>query len=65
MIGIKDNNTGKVIGVSHMPYRKKLCLTVDDGNVLIKYATFNNEESAEEFMRILAEFMGIENEVSE
>lgn len=48
------------IGISTMPYRKKLCLVVGEGNCLTKYATFNNDYSAHEFMDIFADFIGAE-----
>lgn len=48
------------IGVSTMPYRKKLCLVVEEGNTLTKYATFNNEEAAYAFMDIFCDFAGVE-----
>ena len=62
MIGYsKRSDNNKIsIGVSTMPYRKKLCLVVERGNTLTKYATFNNEEAAYEFMDIFAEFIGAE-----
>ena len=50
-------NRSIAIGVSIMPYRKKLCLVVEEGNTLTKYATFNNEQSAYEFMDIFADFI--------
>ena len=53
-------NRNITIGVSTMPYRKKLCLVVEEGNALTKYATFNNEYSAYEFMDIFADFIGVE-----
>lgn len=62
MVGL-SNKTGKrklTIGVSTMPYRKKLCLVVDEGNTRTKYATFNNEEAAHEFMDLFCDFMGVE-----
>ena len=43
-----------------MPYRKKLCLVVEEGNELTKYATFNNEKAAYAFMDLFADFMGVE-----
>lgn len=43
-----------------MPYRKKLCLVVEEGNTLTKYATFNNEEAAYAFMDLFCDFMGVE-----
>lgn len=48
------------IGVSTMPGRKKLCLVVEEGNELTKYASFNNDEAAYAFMDILADFIGAE-----
>lgn len=48
------------IGVSDMPGRKKLCLVVEEGNALTKYASFNNDEAAYAFMDILADFIGAE-----
>ncbi len=62
MVGI-GKCTGErklIIGVSEMPYRKKLCLVVEEGNTRTKYATFNNDESAYEFMDVFCDFMGIE-----
>ena len=62
MVGITKLNGDRklTIGVSPMPYRKKLCLVVEEGNTLTKYATFNNEESAYAFMDVFADFMGVE-----
>ena len=62
MVGItKRNGNRKItIGVSTMPYRKKLCLVVEEGNARTKYATFNNNESAYEFMDLFCDFMGVE-----
>ena len=62
MVGIKKLNGDRklTIGVSTMPYRKKLCLVVEEGNTLTKYATFNNEEAAYAFMDLFADFMGVE-----
>lgn len=36
---------------------KKPCLCITKGNVLTKYASFNSEEAAWEFMQLLAEFV--------
>ena len=62
MVGIskRAGNRKLTIGVSEMPYRKKLCLVVGEGNTLTKYATFNNEETAYKFMDLFADFMGVE-----
>lgn len=48
MVGITKRNGNRklTIGVSTMPYRKNLCLVVEEGNALTKYATFNNEKAA-------------------
>lgn len=48
------------IGVSAMPYRKKLCLVVEEGNTLTKYATFNNDEAAYAFMDLFCDFIGVD-----
>ena len=62
MVGITKRNGDRklTIGVSTMPYRKKLCLVVEEGNTITKYATFNNEEAAYEFMDLFADFTGVE-----
>lgn len=62
MVGISKRSGERklTIGVSTMPYRKKLCLVVEEGNTLTKYATFNNEESAYAFMDLFCDFMGVE-----
>jgi hypothetical protein len=62
MVGISKRTGGRklTIGVSTMPYRKKPCLVVEEGNTLTKYATFNNDESAYEFMDLFCDFMGVE-----
>ena len=52
------NGEDLVIGVEYnMPYRKKPCLVVMRGNAMVKYATFNNVYSAEEFMKIFQDFL--------
>jgi hypothetical protein len=62
MVGIKKRIGERklTIGVSSMPYRKKACLVVEEGNRLTKYATFNNDESAYEFMDLFCDFIGVE-----
>ena len=62
MVGISKRAGDRklTIGVSEMPYRKKLCLVVEEGNTLTKYATFNNEGAAYMFMDLFADFMGVE-----
>lgn len=44
--------------VDMKPARKKPCLCVIKGNVITKYASFNNEQSSDEFMDVLAQFTG-------
>lgn len=56
---LENKQSGIRIGVYDMPYRTKPCLCVQDGNRLTKYATFNNDLAANDFMEILAEFMGV------
>lgn len=59
MVGISKRcgNRQLTIGVSTMPCRKKLCLVVEEGNTLTKYAIFNNEEAAYKFMDLFCDFM--------
>ena len=57
MMVIKNEKTGVSIAATHMPFRKKMCLTIIEGNTETKYATFNNDEAAEEFMKKLVEFV--------
>ena len=63
---LKNTRTGVQIGVANLPNRKKPCLVVDTSQgctrfqkepCIIKYASFNNVFAAEQFMRILAEFV--------
>ena len=56
MIGFSNNHI--TIGIDAMPYRKKFCLVIQEGNSEIKYASFNNDEAAYEFMKKFAEFLG-------
>ena len=62
MVGISKLTDKRklTIGVACMPYRKKPCLVVQEGNELTKYASFNNDESAYEFMDLFCDFMGVE-----
>ena len=57
--GIRNDKEDITIGIDRMPYRKKLCLVVEHGNTETKYATFNNDEAAQEFMRIFAKLAQI------
>lgn len=62
MVGISKRvgNRKMTIGISEMPFRKKLCLVVEEGMTRTKYATFNNEEAAYAFMDAFCDFMGVE-----
>ncbi len=62
---LENNITGIRIGVYTLPQRTKPCLCVEKGNCLTKYATFNNDLAANDFMEILAEFVGARNEETE
>lgn len=54
------------IGAFRFPDRKKPLLCVQTGNEIVGYGSFHNDESAEEFMNILSEFVGaIEKEKGE
>lgn len=50
------------IAAMPFPYRKKKCLGIYDEhtNTWYKVATFNNDESAEDFMEYLARFCGVD-----
>ena len=58
---LTNTSTDVSIGVYDMPYRKKPCLAIREGNVLTKYASFNNDLAATEFMEKLRNFIGIED----
>ena len=62
MLGYKKQigNNEISIGIAHLPQRTKPCLVVQRGNVMTKYASFNNDYSAQEFMNIFAGFIGAE-----
>ena len=58
MFGFESANENILIGVSYLPRRKKPCLIIRKGNTITKYASFNDDQAAKEFMDILANFMG-------
>ena len=67
---LTNKKTGVNIGVMDMPGRKKPCLVVDTtkGRTkyypdpgIRKYASFDNDLAASEFMMILSEFVGAED----
>lgn len=49
------------IGACMFRNRKKPCLCVGKGNVIIVYGTFQDEECADEFMDELCEFLGVKD----
>ena len=68
---LKNSITGVRIGAMDLPGLKKPCLVVDTTkgttkyqhtNCIAKYASFNNDLAASEFMMILAEFVGANDE---
>lgn len=59
LFGIKNESLDMTVGVDVLPYRKKLCLVIQEGNTEIKYASFNNDESAREFMEKLVQIVGL------
>ena len=54
-IPVGDKRIG--IYAMKMPGRKKKCLVIHQGNTYTKYATFNNNEAADEFIDILAKLL--------
>lgn len=46
------------IGAFMFPDRKKPCLCVRKGSSIVIYGTFNNIESADNFMKELGDFLG-------
>lgn len=46
------------IGAYMLPNRKKPCICVNKGNQIAIYGTFNSIESADNFMKELADFLG-------
>lgn len=58
-IAITDGKI-KIVAETWTGMRKKPVLSVHSGNCAMKYASFNNEECARQFMEILCDFIGIE-----
>lgn len=52
------NSEDTKIGAYMFRDRKKPCICVQKGNQIMVYGTFNNIESADNFMNELAEFLG-------
>lgn len=63
-ISITDGET-KIGAENWSPLRKKPVLAVTKGNCATKYASFNSEKAAEEFMNILCAFIGIERRATD
>jgi hypothetical protein len=55
---IKSGDT--MIGYQMIPERKKPVLGIMEGNQYVVYGQFHDEQSAEEFMKKLADFFGVE-----
>ena len=53
-----SNKTDTKIGAYEFVDKKKPRLCVVKGNEIISYAVFNSKETAEDFMRELAQFLG-------
>lgn len=60
-----NNRTGMKIGVQNLPGLSRPCLVVQDNAQIVKYASFNNDFMADEFMQILADFVGAERREDE
>lgn len=56
---LKIEKGEKGFGMMGMPYRKKPCLVIKEGNVYTKVASFNDEQSAEVFMDFVADFFNV------
>ena len=48
----------EIVAESWEPIRKKPVLAIRHGVQSIKFASFNNEEAAKQFMDLLAQFVG-------
>lgn len=59
MYGIRNDTLDMTISIDTTPNRKKLCLVIQEGNCITKYASFNNHESAKEFMEKLTKLVNL------
>ena len=62
MILYQSEYNGKKIeiGIAYLTDRKRPCLVIrSNRNEIAKYASFNNEDAAREFMDIFADFLGM------
>lgn len=48
------------IGITHLPGYKKPILAIGNKNVIRKIASFNSEEDAEDFCKLLSKWFGLE-----
>ena len=60
MNGIRRGN--EAIYITHFPGRKKPVLAIGNGCVLQKIASFDSEEYAESFCKMLNKWLGLELE---
>lgn len=58
--GLRKGNT--VIGVTHIPNRKRPCLFIQVGNTLKPLAYFTDEDSATAFWSCFKDFTGVTDE---
>ena len=54
---------GVKLVVGYFPYRKKICLGIQEGNVLSKLATFNNEYCAALFIEAMQNMWRVDDEM--
>lgn len=57
MIVYSSKNSKKEIVICSMPGRKKPCLGIQEGNVITKVASFNDEKGKNLFVDTLVEFL--------
>lgn len=65
MSGRTYTRNGIGITITHMTYRKKPCLAIEEKGGIWKVASFNDEETAEWFMKKFEEWCGIERIIDE
>lgn len=50
---------GDKISISYLPGKKKKCLLIGEGYILTKVASFDDDEAADMFEKMLEYFLGI------
>lgn len=50
------------IGIGHVPGYKRPCLFIQEGVIINKCASFTDEEEAERFFKVLADFCGLKGD---